>query len=108
MWPDTKYRYYRKHIKYIDEISFTGSSHFPRFVLKATLILNWNEDGIIYRQKQQSYNNAVMMNPDSLNDDISLVAPMSLNPFIRGFRLFFVIAFTAFDIGYALYNVSWF
>ena len=63
--------------------------------LSATLILNWNEDGMVYQTRMQKYKNSGEPKP-----------PQSLNPLIRGLRLAFVLLFTAFDIGQALYVVS--
>jgi hypothetical protein len=57
----------------------------------ATLILNWNEDGQIYAKR--------------INEK-DLSPPMELNPWIRAFRLSFVVLFAVVDIGMALYNVS--
>ncbi len=60
------------------------------YFISATLILNWKEDGQIYNKR--------------LNDADGS-PPMSLNPYIRGFRLAFVVLFAAVDIGFALYKV---
>lgn len=59
----------------------------------ATLILNWKEDGEMYSKRVSEGDFA-----------------MNLNPWIRGFRLTFVLIFAVTDIGLALYNVStyWF
>ena len=56
----------------------------------ATLILNWNEDGKIYRERLQEKEDAP--------------PPLNLNPWIRGFRLAFVLLFVAFDVGMIIYN----
>ena len=71
----------------------------------ATLVLNWNEDGMIYRKKSTA--------PEAIETskkfgDIQvdkMVAPSHLNPYIRGLRLGFVLLFCFIDIGYALYLV---
>ena len=56
----------------------------------ATLILNWNEDGKIYKERLQEKEDAP--------------PPLNLNPWIRGFRLAFVLLFVAFDVGMIIYN----
>ena len=56
----------------------------------ATLILNWKEDGEMYKKRQTD----------------SVVAPMNLNPWIRGFRLAFIVVFLCSDLGLTIYNVS--
>ena len=56
----------------------------------ATLILNWKEDGEMYKKRQTD----------------SDVAPMNLNPWIRGFRLAFIVVFLCSDLGLTIYNVS--
>ena len=72
----------------------------------ATLILNWNEDGMIYRKKA-GYKEAVAKNKDSNSIQVNkMVAPSHLNPYIRGLRLAFVLLFIFLDIGYALYLVG--
>lgn len=53
----------------------------------STLILNWKEDGEIYQQRRKI-------------DGIS----SALNPWIRLFRLLFVIAFVLVDVGTIVYN----
>ena len=62
------------------------------FAHVSTLILNWNEDGIIYEKRK------------SEEGDFNL--PMELNPWIRGFRLGFIILFTCVDVGMVLSVVS--
>ena len=59
----------------------------------STLILNWNEDGIIYEKRKTE------------EGDFNL--PMELNPWIRGFRLGFIILFTCVDVGMVLSVVSY-
>lgn len=54
----------------------------------ATLILNWKEDGEIYQRRRKI---------DGLSS--------TLNPWIRGFRLGFVIVFVLVDIGTIIYSV---
>ena len=72
----------------------------------ATLILNWNEDGMIYRKKA-GYKEAVAKNKSGEKIQVNqMVAPSHLNPYIRGLRLSFVLLFCFIDIGYALYLVS--
>ena len=56
----------------------------------ATLILNWNEDGKIYKERLQEKEDAP--------------PPLNLNPWIRGFRLAFVLLFVGFDVGMIIYN----
>ena len=56
----------------------------------ATLILNWTEDGKIYKERLQEKEDAP--------------PPLNLNPWIRGFRLAFVLLFVAFDVGMIIYN----
>ena len=56
-------------------------------MISATLILNWNEDGMIYRERQRL----------SMSENSS-PPPQRLNPIIRGFRLAFVILFIVVDI----------
>ena len=55
----------------------------------ATLILNWNEDGQIYNKRVA---------------EKQITPPMNLNPWIRGFRLTFVVLFVVADIGMIIYN----
>ena len=50
---------------------------------------------MVYQTRMQKYKNSGEPKP-----------PQSLNPLIRGLRLAFVLLFTAFDIGQALYVVS--
>ena len=57
----------------------------------ATLIMNWNEDGIVYKKRHD-------LDGEPVN--------LGLNPLIRGFRLAFIILFTLTDVGSALYKVS--
>ena len=59
-------------------------------IISATLILNWNEDGKIYKERLQEKQDAP--------------PPMNLNPWIRGFRLAFVLLFVGFDVGMIIYN----
>ena len=61
---------------------------------------------MIYRTRQRKYRAVKKTNPNQLDTDVSQVAPMSLNPLIRGLRLFGVLAFAAFDIGMSIYQVS--
>ena len=56
----------------------------------ATLILNWKEDGEMYKKRQKD----------------SDLPYSNLNPYIRGFRLAFVILFLVSDFSLTLYNVS--
>ena len=56
----------------------------------SALILNWKEDGEMYKKRQTD----------------SDVAPMNLNPWIRGFRLAFIVVFLCSDLGLTIYNVS--
>ena len=56
----------------------------------ATLILNWKEDGEMYKVRLKEHENAP--------------PPMNLNPWIRGFRLAFVLLFVAFDVGKIIYD----
>ena len=54
-------------------------------MISATLILNWKEDGMIYRERLSMSEN-------------SSPPPQRFNPIIRGFRLAFVILFIVIDI----------
>ena len=55
----------------------------------ATLILNWNEDGKMYKKRLED----------------SDLPYSNLNPFIRAFRLAFIILFLLSDLGLTIYNV---
>ena len=79
---------------------------FQHLLLSATLILNWNEDGMIYRKKA-GYKEAVAKNKDNNAIQVNkMVAPSLLNPYIRGLRVAFELLFCFLDIGYALYLVT--
>jgi len=54
----------------------------------ATLVLNWKEDGAVFEERRKK----------------SKAVSQSLNPLIRVARLVFVVTFTLFDVGYAIYN----
>lgn len=54
----------------------------------ATLIINWKEDGAVFKKRKTEERHV----------------SMSLNPLLRGLRLAFIVSFTTFDIGYALYG----
>merc|ERR1711963_1045752 len=59
----------------------------------ATLVLNWHEDGMIYRTRLRS------MRKGGTANCANSVAPMRLNPVIRCLRLMLVLAFVAIDVG---------
>ncbi len=65
------------------------------FAHLATLILNWNEDGMVYDARLAKY----------AQDKEEAPPSPSLNRFIRGLRLGFIIIFTLVDIGTILYRV---
>ena len=56
--------------------------------LSATLILNWNEDAIMYQKRKEE----------------GAAKPLHLNRFIRGFRLALVIAWFVLDLSYTIYR----
>ena len=58
------------------------------WVFSATLILNWHEDGEMYKVRQKEDEKP----------------PLNLNPWIRGFRLAFVLLFVGFDVGMIVYQ----
>ena len=68
----------------------SGAVYALIFAHLATLILNWKEDGEVYKQRESE-------------DDF---IPMEMNPWIRGARLVFLILFTCMDIGTIIYNVK--
>lgn len=59
----------------------------------ATLILNWHEDGIIYKERAK------------YGQQGDSPSPHGLNPIIRAFRLIFLIVFIVFDVGQVVYKV---
>lgn len=65
------------------------------FAHLATLVLNWKEDGMVYDER---------MKKNSENQDEKKPS-LSLNRFIRAFRLAFIVLFTLVDVGTILYNV---
>ena len=73
---------------------------------KATLVLNWNEDGMIYRKKSTAQEAVESTRSGGEIQVNKMVAPSHLNPYIRGLRLAFVLLFCFIDIGYALYLVN--
>jgi hypothetical protein len=54
----------------------------------ACLILNWKEDGIVYESRMDKYKSKATEIPPSL----------SLNKYIRGLRLLFVLLFILWDV----------
>ena len=75
------------------------------FEIIATLVLNWNEDGMIYRKKSTAPEAIETCEKSGEIQVNKMVAPSHLNPYIRGLRLGFVLLFCFIDIGYALYLV---
>ena len=79
-------------------------------MVAATLVLNWHEDGMIYRTRLRS------MRKNSTGggggggggtaNNANSVAPMRLNPVIRCLRLMLVLAFVAIDVGLTLWEVA--
>ena len=68
-------------------------------------MLNWNEDGMIYRKKSTAQEAVESSRSGGEIQVNKMVAPSHLNPYIRGLRLAFVLLFCFIDIGYALYLV---
>ena len=64
-------------------------------IVPATLILNWHEDGEIYKSRSAAHKRGSDAPPS-----------LSLNPFIRAMRLLFIVLFTALDVGQAVYKVG--
>ena len=84
----------------------------------ACLILNWNEDGMVYdERKKRNLKNKLSLNRWAFTKDLSMKhgphVPchqkfgLSFNRFIRFFRLAFIVIFTAVDVGKILYNVRY-
>ena len=63
--------------------------------ISATLILNWNEDGQIFTERKKK----------SKYSSYELPPSQILSPWIRGLRLLFIVLFTCFDVGQAVYKV---
>lgn len=70
--------------------------------ISATLLLNWNEDGLVYKKRCHD----VLRQSNGGQAGAVNLPVSSLNPYIRTLRLVFVLSFVVFDIGYAIYLVG--
>ena len=74
-------------------------------MVAATLVLNWHEDGMIYRTRLRSMRKNSAGGGGGTANNVTSVAPMRLNPVIRCLRLMLVLAFVAIDVGLTLWEV---